>query len=123
MRTRCQAEGESRSGVRQRRAAARDSGELLRDRQATGLAVRQRLDQWRQTGESRRRAGPPKGDLSMANLPDRFLFMKVGNHANETWEQILERKRKEYDRTGRTFWGYGGTTCHPLGVVQPFARL
>lgn len=59
----------------------------------------------------------------MATLPDRFLFMKVGNHANETWEQILERKCKEYERTGRTFWGYGGTTCHPLSVVQPFARL
>lgn len=53
----------------------------------------------------------------------RFLFMKVGNHAGETWEQILERKQKEFEKAGRIFWGYGGTTCHPLNVVQPFARL
>jgi hypothetical protein len=59
----------------------------------------------------------------MTKPPDRFLFMKVGNHANESWNQILERKRKEYETTGHIFWGYGGTTCHPLGVVQPFARL
>ncbi len=59
----------------------------------------------------------------MTKPPDRFLFMKVGNHANESWAQILDRKRKEYETTGRIFWGYGGTTCHPLGVVQPFARL
>jgi hypothetical protein len=59
----------------------------------------------------------------MNTLPDKFLFMKVGNHAGESWEQILERKRREYQRTGQTFWGYGGTTCHPLSIVQPFARL
>lgn len=59
----------------------------------------------------------------MITIPGRFLFMKVGNHANETWDQILERKRKEFDHTGQIFWGYGGTTCHPINVVQPFARL
>jgi hypothetical protein len=59
----------------------------------------------------------------MDRLPDRFLFMKVGNHAGESWEKILERKRREFERTGRTFWGYGGNACHPLSQVQPFARL
>ena len=59
----------------------------------------------------------------MTNPPDRFLFMKVGNHAGETWEQILQRKRREFEAAGRIFWGYGGTTCHPVGMVQPFARL
>jgi hypothetical protein len=56
-------------------------------------------------------------------LPDRFLFMKVGNHAGETWEQILERKRREFEHAGKIFWGYGGRTCHPLSMVQPFAKL
>ena len=59
----------------------------------------------------------------MERLPDRFLFMKVGNHAGETWEKILERKRREFDRSGRTFWGYGGNACHPISQVQPFSRL
>ncbi len=59
----------------------------------------------------------------MSQLPEKFLFMKVGNHAGETWEQILERKRREFDRTGKIFWGYGGNTCHPINVVQPFSRL
>ncbi len=59
----------------------------------------------------------------MTNPPDKFLFMKVGNHAGETWEQILERKRQEFEQTGRIFWGYGGNTCHPISTVQPFAKL
>jgi hypothetical protein len=59
----------------------------------------------------------------MTKPPDKFIFMKVGNHAGETWEQILKRKRQEYKRTGRIFWGYGGNTCHPISIVQPFARL
>lgn len=54
---------------------------------------------------------------------DRIVFMKVGSHAGETWEQILERKRREVERTGYSFWGYGGPTCHPTNHVQPFARL
>jgi len=54
--------------------------------------------------------------------PEAFIFMKVGEHAGEAWEAILERKNKEYQAAGRIFWGYGGTTCHPLRQVQPFAR-
>ena len=55
-------------------------------------------------------------------VPDAFIFMKVGTHAGESLEQILERKQQEYDRTGRIFWGYGGSVAHPITQVQPFAR-
>src|SRR6266849_6525948 len=61
--------------------------------------------------------------MTMKELPEKFLFMKVGNHAGEQWEQILTRKRKEYEATGMCFWGYGGNACHPISQVQPFARL
>jgi hypothetical protein len=52
-----------------------------------------------------------------------LIFMKVGNHAGESWDEILTRKRQEYEKTGQIFWGYGGGSCHPLTQVQPFARL
>jgi hypothetical protein len=52
-----------------------------------------------------------------------IVFMKVGKHAGETFEEILERKRQEYRQTGRIFWGYGGGTMHPIHRVQPFARM
>jgi len=48
--------------------------------------------------------------------------MKVGEHAGESWEAILERKSREYRDAGRIFWGYGGTACHPLTQVQPFVK-
>ena len=50
-----------------------------------------------------------------------ILFMKVGTHANEPLDEIIARKRKEIDETGYALWGYGGNTCHPLTMVQPFA--
>ena len=56
-------------------------------------------------------------------LPKSVVFMKVGNHAGETFEQILERKNSEFAKAGKIFWGYGGTACHPIQQVQPFARL
>lgn len=60
----------------------------------------------------------------MDNTPlDAFIFMKVGDHASEKFGAILERKNRERERAGRIFWGYGGTACHPLMQVQPFARL
>lgn len=55
--------------------------------------------------------------------PNAFLYMKVGVHAGEGFEEILKRKRKEREEAGLTFWGYGGSVCHPLNQVQPFARL
>ena len=56
------------------------------------------------------------------NLPTAFIFMRVGNHAGETFESILERKQHEYERAGKIFWGYGGTTLHPIRHVQPFVK-
>jgi hypothetical protein len=58
----------------------------------------------------------------MKEAPKAFVFMKVGNHAGETFEQIMERKNEEYRRTGRILWGYGGSACHPTRQVQPFAK-
>jgi len=53
---------------------------------------------------------------------DGFLYMKVGTHAQETLADIVARKRKEIEEAGYALWGYGGNTCHPLSMVQPFAR-
>lgn len=50
------------------------------------------------------------------------LFMKIGVHAQEPLEKIVERKLKEIDEAGMAFWGYGGNTCHPTTMVQPFAH-
>src|SRR4051812_26167621 len=51
-----------------------------------------------------------------------ILYMKVGTHAQESLEDIIARKTKEIENAGVAFWGYGGNTCHPKTMVQPFAR-
>ena len=51
-----------------------------------------------------------------------ILFMKVGTHAKEPLDEIIARKRKEIDEAGYALWGYGGNTCHPMTMVQPFAE-
>lgn len=51
-----------------------------------------------------------------------ILYMKVGKHAQETLAEIIARKQKEIDTEGYTLWGYGGNTCHPKSMVQPFAE-
>lgn len=51
-----------------------------------------------------------------------LLFMKVGTHAKEGLAEIVARKRKEIEKVGYTMWGYGGNTCHPSTMVQPFAQ-
>lgn len=51
-----------------------------------------------------------------------ILFMKVGTHAQETLDQIIARKSKEIEDAGYALWGYGGNTCHPQTMVQPFAK-
>src|ERR1700737_1463778 len=53
---------------------------------------------------------------------DQILYMKVGTHAQEELADILARKRREIEREGFAMWGYGGNTCHPRSMVQPFAR-
>jgi len=50
-----------------------------------------------------------------------ILYMKVGTHANESLEDIILRKQKEIEDEGFALWGYGGNTCHPTSMVQPFA--
>lgn len=50
------------------------------------------------------------------------VFMKVGTHAREPLSDIIARKRQEIDDAEYALWGYGGSTCHPLTSVQPFAR-
>ena len=50
------------------------------------------------------------------------LFMKVGTHAQEKLDDIIRRKSREIRDTGYGMWGYGGNTCHPISMVQPFAR-
>jgi hypothetical protein len=49
------------------------------------------------------------------------LFMKIGTHAREDLVDIIARKTDEIRRTGFGMWGYGGNTCHPSSMVQPFA--
>jgi hypothetical protein len=51
-----------------------------------------------------------------------LIFMKVGTHAREPLSDIIARKRQEIAEAGFSFWGYGGGTCHPLTMVQPFAQ-
>jgi hypothetical protein len=50
------------------------------------------------------------------------LFMKVGTHANEPLADIIARKQAEIEAAGFALWGYGGNTCHPVTMVQPFAH-
>lgn len=51
-----------------------------------------------------------------------LLFMKVGTHAREELADIIARKSTEIRNAGFGLWGYGGNTCHPSSMVQPFAR-
>ncbi len=53
---------------------------------------------------------------------DGLLFMKVGTHAGEGLADIIARKTLEIRKTGFGMWGYGGNTCHPSSMVQPFAK-
>jgi hypothetical protein len=54
--------------------------------------------------------------------PSAAIVMKVGFHAGEEWNEIIARKQGEISSAGVTFWGYGGSACHPLRQVQPFAH-
>jgi len=53
---------------------------------------------------------------------DNIIFMKFGYHALENKNEIIERKQREYHESGKIFWGYGGTICHPIKQVQPFVK-
>ena len=56
------------------------------------------------------------------DVGSRIIFMKVGVHARESLDDIIERKAQEIDDAGFALWGYGGNTCHPRTMVQPFAE-
>lgn len=60
--------------------------------------------------------------MSALKVGDSFLYMKVGVHANESLADIIARKREEIQKAGVSFWGYGGSSCHPYNAVQPFVR-
>jgi len=60
--------------------------------------------------------------LSVLDPGSGVVFMRVGTHADEPLEVIIDRKLKEIDVTGQAFWGYGGLNCHPRSVVQPYAE-
>lgn len=65
------------------------------------------------------------GDKSMSRIlkpGSGIIFMKIGTHARESLEDIIARKTKEIEQAGVAFWGYGGNTCHPQTMVQPFAQ-
>lgn len=50
------------------------------------------------------------------------IFMKVGLHAQESIEDIIVRKQQEFEEAGVIFWGYGGNSCRPNTMVQPFVK-
>lgn len=51
-----------------------------------------------------------------------ILYMKVGTHAQEDLADIIKRKTREIEEAGYALWGYGGNTCHPETMVQPFVK-
>jgi hypothetical protein len=51
-----------------------------------------------------------------------LIYMKVGTHAQESLDVIIARKTREIEEAGFALWGYGGSTCHPETMVQPFVR-
>lgn len=53
---------------------------------------------------------------------DRIVLMKVGAHAKEDLDGIIERKKAEESKVGFMFWGYGGSLCHPTKQVHIFAQ-
>jgi hypothetical protein len=53
--------------------------------------------------------------------PSQLIVMKVGVHMGEPWEAIIDRKLAEEQAAGVAYWGYGGSVCHPITQVQPFA--
>jgi hypothetical protein len=61
-------------------------------------------------------------EMEALNSLKTVLFMKVGFHVNEGLEEIILRKQMEERECGVFYWGYGGTLCHPLKQVIPFAR-
>lgn len=49
-----------------------------------------------------------------------IIIMKYGVHAQEDVQNIIIRKKREYDETGKVFWGYNGVLCNPGTQILPF---
>lgn len=60
--------------------------------------------------------------MSLLQPGANLIFMRVGTHAGEPFEVIFARKLLEIETTGQAFWGYGGASCHPRSVVQPYGE-
>ncbi len=54
--------------------------------------------------------------------PKAIVFMKIGYHCDESLEEIIKRKKEEENKTGKIFWGYGGSFLHPLTQLKPFIQ-
>ncbi len=55
------------------------------------------------------------------SVPEAFIFMKVvREYDGKTLDKIVERKQRELNDVGMTYWGYGGTILDPTKQVQPF---
>ena len=48
------------------------------------------------------------------------IIMKYGVHAQEDVQNIIIRKKREYNEVGKIFWGYNGVLCNPRTQVLPF---
>jgi hypothetical protein len=51
-----------------------------------------------------------------------IVLMKYGPYYGEDTLAVIDRKRLEFSKHGYFFWGYGGTTCHPITRLRPFAK-
>ncbi|KIU26005.1 hypothetical protein SR41_16635 [Sphingomonas melonis] len=60
--------------------------------------------------------------MSIVTAGEGIVFMRVGTHAGEALDDIVDRKLKEIRDVGHAFWGYGGSSCHPRSIVQPYAE-
>lgn len=56
------------------------------------------------------------------NIPKHIIIMKIGYHAGESLNEIINRKKDEKKKSGIIFWGYGGTLLHPTRQVIPFVN-
>lgn len=49
-----------------------------------------------------------------------IIIMKYGVHAQEDVQNIIIRKKREYNEVGKILWGYNGVLCNPGTQILPF---
>jgi hypothetical protein len=47
-----------------------------------------------------------------------FVFMKVGSHGDESFDEILERKSREQSSAKFMLWGYSGMLLNPIHLSR-----